>query len=99
MEEAIAQLLFWCSMATLPVGLVVIGIGLKCRLREKAIGYLAVGSLLLTHFVWYFQFLGYGLTHKVGPYKPPLWHHSMPFCIISIFVLIVIWIVKEKIKR
>src|SRR5690349_8383823 len=78
LQEAIAQLMFWGSMGSLPasVGLFIFAFLSHSRF-VRGIAF-AAGGLYLTQFLWYFVYLGIGLSTKVGVAHPPAWWQFAP---------------------
>src|SRR5689334_16294599 len=64
-REAIAQLMFWGSIAGLPMGVLMFACAFRFTSMFARYGSVAVGGLLLTQFLWYFVYLGVGLSTKV----------------------------------
>src|SRR4051812_35020610 len=76
-QEAVAQLMFWSGIGSLPASISFFAAGFKVRSRTKRLICLTVGGILLTHFLWYFSVLGISLATKVGhPVYPPWWYFT-----------------------
>ena len=76
LHEAIAQLLFYSSMASLPASAVLFGRGFRSAPQWRSVLLLATAGCLLTQFLWYFVYLGNGLANSKDP--APAWWHFAP---------------------
>ena len=73
MNEIIAQLLFWTSIACLPFGLIGLAYGIQNRKMKKGKFFVFGSTLVFAHFVWYFRTLGLALADKTGGIEYPKW--------------------------
>jgi len=78
MQEAIAQVVFWTSLVSFPISFVFFANSFKTDKLWKQIGLLALGSIALSHFLWYFTYLGQGLATVVGEFHPVPWWKFLP---------------------
>lgn len=78
MQEAVAQVMFWSGLGCLPLAILVFAGAFLLRSRWKRWGLFALGSVLLTQFLWYFLYLGGALATKVGEFHPTPWWQLYP---------------------
>ncbi len=71
--EAIAQLMFWIGMGSLPFGVVLMVVGVISRNRSLSICCFVSAPMMIAHFFWYFKMLGIGLSDKIGNAEYPSW--------------------------
>jgi hypothetical protein len=90
MQEAIAQLMFWSGMGCFPFSILIFVAAFRLKEKWKALVMCAVGSIVVTHFLWYFMYLGKGLAAKVGEFHPTPWWHVYPvgFCVAAVLATI-----------
>lgn len=77
-QEAIAQVLFYTGIGSLPAAIGSFVASFHARARWQHLVLLAVGGALLTHFLWYFFVLGISLATKVGEPHYPSWLSLAP---------------------
>src|SRR5947209_18072481 len=89
-QEAIAQVLFYTGIGSLPAAIGSFVGSFRVRTRWQHLVLLAVGGALLTHFLWYFFVLGISLATKVGEPNYPSWLSLSPIGFgIALFLLFV----------
>ena len=92
-QEIIAQLHFWLFFLGIPLGFILLYRGFK---KSTIINNLIVliGSLAITHSIWYFCYLGVGLSDKTGDIEYPSF---IKFHIIGAFVggFLIYWAIKH----
>jgi hypothetical protein len=69
-REAVAQLLFWGSIGSLPVSILCLWAASRPLSTPVFLTFLAIGGTLLTQFLWYFRTLGIALADKGGAVYP-----------------------------
>ena len=81
-REVLAQVMFWGGMGCFPlaVGLFVMAFSKHNLLRSLTL--FALGGLALTHFAWYFKYLGEALATKTGEFHPTPWPQFLPIGIV-----------------
>ena len=72
-QEAAAQLMFWGSIGSLPLSIALFILAFRLQARAAYILAFVTAGALLTQFLWYFVYLGVGLSTKVGSAHPPSW--------------------------
>ncbi|MFT4177580.1 MAG: hypothetical protein QM627_13120 [Luteolibacter sp.] len=82
-SEIFAQFAFWGSMACLPGFIYFVIRGFCVPTHPKALLALGVSAVALTHFLWYFRFLGEALGNKVGSPTIPVWHTYFPHALLG----------------
>lgn len=78
MQEAIAQAMFWGGIGCLPLSVMVFVTAFRIKTLWKVWGLFVLGSVAMTHFLWYFFYLGGALGTKVGEFHPTPWWHFYP---------------------
>jgi len=78
MQEAIANVVFWTGMGSFPLALVFFNKSFITDKPWKRVGLIALGGITLTHFSWYFMYLGQGLATVVGEFHPIPWWKFLP---------------------
>src|SRR4051812_20116486 len=77
-SETTAQIVFWASVACLPVSIGFFVYGFLVRPTSKALFAFVAGGLVATQFCWYFQYLGSSLGQAAGDLPHPLWSSFLP---------------------
>lgn len=72
-QEAVAQLLFWGSIAGFPGSIACFVIAFRIHSRVLSFALFVIGGALLTQACWYFVYLGVALSDKVGGAQYPVW--------------------------
>lgn len=94
--ELFAQVMFFSGMACLPLSLVLACLGAVSKRLGTAILWFLAGSILFTHFLFYFAVLGGSLGTKVGRYEMPSWFSFLPYSLVGVAALIVLWLFLDR---
>jgi hypothetical protein len=87
LQEIIAQGMFWVGIGSLPLAIVLFVMAFRGKVAWKALVMFAIGSIALTHFLWYFNYLGGALATKSGHFQPTSWWHFYLFGFIVAVIL------------
>jgi hypothetical protein len=77
-QEIIAQVIFWSWMGCFPLSILAFIGAFFFKEKWKVLGMFFIGSILVTHFLWYFLYLGGALATKVGVFHPTPWLQCYP---------------------
>ena len=81
-HEALAQAMFWFGVGCLPLAVGLFFMAYSKRKLSYSLMLFALGGLALTHFAWYFVYLGQALANKVGEVPPISWPRFLPIGIV-----------------
>lgn len=82
MKEGISQLFFWGSISCLPFSIVLFVKGFNSKETKKSFFLIFIGSIPLSHFLWYFAMLGGTLAAtKDGQFHSKPWLHYYPIAL------------------
>lgn len=95
-QEAVAQVMFWTGIGSFPLFIALAIVGTGCKRIKKALISFSLGAIAFTHFLWYFNVLGGSLATKVGRYESPAWFSFLPYSLIGMSLLIVLWFIVDK---
>ena len=95
-QEAIAQLMFWGSIGSLPLSVVAFVMTFRAPSRFARVSCAFVGGALLTQFLWYFVHLGVALSDKVGGAHYPFWWH---FAFVGFGIALVVMILSGVLRH
>ena len=90
-QEAFAQLMFWSGIGCLPLSVALAILGFNSKNKAKAMMSFFMGAVAFTHFLWFFNYLGRGLAHKVGRFEAPSWYSFVPYSLVGFALLIGLW--------
>jgi len=80
-KEFVSQVLFFGSVAAFPGAVILIVFALRMKAAaslRRAVICLLCGVLLLSHFIWYVQYLGASLTLRTPTSGPAMWILQVP---------------------